>query len=147
MVTQQDLQDLVYAASIAGFTADITDLTLLTWDAGIATHNPLALPAGFSAVYIFKNPDECLKVGKAGRNSAPRYLSHHYHITAPSTLARSLINDPLYTAIIGEQIPRDWIRTNTSRYNILIPNIYGKHFLNFAEAFFILKCTPRYEGS
>lgn len=146
MITQQDMQDLVNAANMAGYAVNINDLHLLTWNAGIETHNPIALPNGFSAVYIFEHHTAYFKVGKAGQNSAPRYLSQHYYTTAPSTLAKSLINDPTFMQIFPEQIPSDWIRANTTRYNILIPNIYNKSFVNFTEAFFILKCQPRYEG-
>jgi hypothetical protein len=145
LITQEDIQSLVNAALLAGFEVDINNLQLLTWNAGAKTHIPLALPIGFSAVYIFKHKYEYLKVGQAGRNSSPRYLSHHYHVTAPSTLAKSILKDPVYFKILGTQTPKDWIINNTTRYNILIPNIYNRNFVNFAEAFFILKCNPRFE--
>ena len=146
MITQNDLENLINSATNAGYEVDIRHLQLITWNAGIDTHNPMALPVGFSAVYIFKYPNEYLKVGQAGQNSAPRYLSHHYYTTAPSTLAKSILNDPVYSALLGNLSPSDWIRTNTTRYNILIPNNYNDHFVNFTEAFFILKCNPRFEG-
>ena len=145
MITREDIDDLAVAASNAGYNVNADDLTLLVWNAGIETHIPQALPNGFSAVYIFIHPTQCFKVGQAGRNSAPRYLSHHYYTTAPSTLAKSLLNDPIYISIIGEQIPKEWIRINTTRYNILIPEQYNRNFVNFTEAYFILKCNPRFE--
>ena len=148
MIIQQDVQNLVDAANNAGYMVNIGHLSLVTWNAGIATHNPTALPIGFSAVYIFEHPFEYLKIGKAcGDNANPRYQSQHYYKKASSSLAKSLERDPIYSPLIGGLTLRDWIRTNTSRYNILIPNIYNKHFLNFAEAFFILKCNPKFEGS
>lgn len=145
MIVQQDLIELCNAAGNAGHIIDPADLQLLTWNAGLATHDPIGLPLGFSAIYIFKSLNEYLKVGQAGQNSGPRYLSQHYYTTSPSSLAKSLINDQEYSVIIGNQIPRDWIRTNTWRFNILIPLTYSRHFVNFAEAFFILKCNPRFE--
>lgn len=145
MITRLDIDSLVIAASNAGYQANAVDLQLLTWEAGINTHLPLALPNGFSAVYIFYHLTQCFKVGQAGQNSAPRYLSHHYHTTAPSTLAKSLLRDPFYNQIIGNETPKNWIRNNTTRYNILIPQHYNKNFVNFTEAYFILKCNPRFE--
>jgi len=145
MITQLDVQLLAEAALNAGLKIDQSKIELLTWNAGITTHIPLPLPEGYSAVYIFKHPDEYLKVGQACPNSAPRYLSHHYYTTAPSTLAKSLLKDPKYSPQIGTLLPRTWIIQNTIRFNILIPSIYNKHFVNFAEAFFILKCIPKFE--
>jgi hypothetical protein len=146
MITQNDIQSLVEAANCVGVGVPIGDLQLLRWNAGVG-HIPAPLPAGFSAVYIFKYDigNSYLKVGQAGPNSGPRYLSHHYHTTAPSTLAKSIINDPAFFGLLNNFTPRDWLINNTSRYNILIPNIYGKHFVNFVEAFFILKCNPIFE--
>ncbi len=145
MIIQQDIQLLVEATLNAGLEIDENEIELLTWNAGSNTHIPLTLPKGYSAIYIFKYHDEYLKVGQAGPNSAPRYLSHHYYTTAPSTLAKSLLKDPIYSLQIGTLLPRTWIIQNTIRFNILIPSIYNKHFVNFAEAFFILKCNPRFE--
>jgi hypothetical protein len=146
MITREDIENLVMAASNAGYQVNVDDLQLLTWNAGVDTHIPIALPNGFSAVYFFKHEEIFLKVGMAsGANANPRYQSQHYYINAPSTLSRSLLNDPVYSQIIEGQIPRDWIITNTKRYNILIPDNYNKHFVNFTEAYFILKCNPRFE--
>ena len=113
----------------------------------MATHYPVALPRDNSAIYIFEDLSSgYLKIGQAGPNSAARYLSQHYYTSTGSTLAKSLLKDPIYSPLIGVKTPSVWIKENTSRYNILIPNIYSKHFVNFAEAFFILKCNPRFEG-
>ena len=48
---------------------------------------PSRLPAGRIAIYGFWVDGEWLKIGMAGPKSGPRYVSHHYHMKAPSTLA------------------------------------------------------------
>ena len=48
---------------------------------------------------------------------------------------------------MSEIKPKDWLIANTNRYNILIPEKYGKKFVHFVEAFFILKCDPIFENS
>ena len=147
MITQQDLKLLVTAAANTGYHVNIKDLVLLKWDAGIQSHIPQPLPKGFSAVYFFKWKDEFLKVGKAGLNTKPRYLSQHYYIYENgSTLSKSLSNDSKFSALIGDATPGEWLKINTTRFNILIPDTLSKNFVNFAEAFFILKCNPRFEG-
>lgn len=145
MITQQDIQSLVNAAKEAGFKVNINDLELTVLKAGIGSHIPPKLPQGNSAVYIFEHSDGYLKVGKAGPKSSARFGSHHYHTTAPSTLAKSLLISPLYKSLFAKPTVKDWIISNTTRYNILIPESYNAHFLNFAEAFFILKCNPKFE--
>jgi hypothetical protein len=147
MIVQQDLLSLTTAATYAGFQVNINHLQLLNWIAGANTHIPLALPHGFNAVYVFSHGNTCLKVGKAcGANAKTRYQTQHYYVKAPSTLARSLQNDNFYSPLIGELTIREWIINNTNRYNILIPDHYNKYFVHFVEAFFILKCNPRFEG-
>ena len=145
MITQDDITALGKAAELAGFNININQIQLLTWNMGIDTHVPLALPDDFSAVYIFEDVNRCLKVGKAGPGSRARYLSHHYNIgSSPSNLAKSLQLRNMSSAEI-----KTWIRTNTCRYNILIPNTIHQqyaYFVNFAESFFILKCNPVFEG-
>ena len=145
MINDQNIIDLTNAAALAGYNINPVELTLLTWNAGFDTHVPIALPVGHSAVYIFKHQENYLKVGQAGINSAARYLSHHYYTSAPSTLARSLQMDNFYINLINGANFRTWIRQNTTRYNILIPEQHGIHFVNFAEAYFILHCNPRFE--
>lgn len=146
MITQNDINDMVAAANLAGFQVENNQIQLLIWNAGVNTHIPIALENGMQAVYIFKHHDNYLKVGKAGINSQARYRSHHYGLgRANSSLALSLHNDP---NIITPQanLIGIWIKSNTTRYNILFDVNLGKHFLNFVEAFFILKCNPLYEG-
>ncbi len=148
MIAQQDIIDLCNSASNAGFNVNPDSLTLHQWDAGLQTHIPLPLPANSAAVYIFKWNNNYLKVGKVNMNSNPRYKSQHYNPnSSKSNLSNSLINDAKFQSIIGNSNVGDWIKANTTRFNILIPSNLGKNFVNFAEAFFILKCNPRFENT
>jgi len=148
MINKNDLVTVVKAASKAGFKNSAKNLELLVWGKGMQTHKPASLRKGSFAVYIFELNGIFLKVGKVcGEKNNDRYRSHHYIIKgANSTLAKSLSKHSNYSKIIGKEKIRDWMLTNINRYNILIPQSYGKHFVNFVEAFFILKCNPLFEG-
>jgi len=148
MITQNDLAQLSSAAGLAGFDINENDMQILNWNAGMNTHIPAKLPRGFCAVYIFKWNDIYLKVGKANSKSSARYQSHHYYPeSSNSNLSKSLLNDTEFQTLLGNMSTSDWLRTNINRYNILIPRDFGSNFVNFAEAFFILKCNPMFEGS
>jgi hypothetical protein len=54
--------------------------------------------------------------------------------------------DEGFRSVIGGGDCGEWIRNNTTRYNILIPVELGKPFLHFAEAFLILKLRPKFEA-
>lgn len=147
MITTNDIQSLVNAASNAGYHVNINDLQLLTWNPGKETHSPLALPTGFSAIYIFKYNNHYLKVGKVNTHSNARYQSQHYNPDSSiSNLSKSIMNDSEMNAIRGNKHPGVWLKENTFRFNVLIPNRLGKNFVHFAEVFFVLKCNPRFEG-
>ncbi len=111
---------------------------------------PSSLPAGMMAVYAFwhEGSGEWLKIGKAGPKSGPRYVSHHYHLSAPSTLARSLAADPEMRGVPGfdPADPGDWIRRETCRANLLLPASRAPELLSLLEAFLHLRLRPRYEG-
>ncbi len=148
MIRQQDIIDLCNSAASAGFNVNAEILTLLQWNAGLQTHIPFALPANTSAVYIFKWNNTYLKVGKVNSNSNARYLSQHYNpASSNSNLSKSLLNDTEFQALLGYGNVGQWLKTNTTRFNILIPSNLGKNFVHFAEAFFILKCNPRFENT
>jgi hypothetical protein len=148
MITRKDIDELTIAASKAGYIVNADDLTLLVWNAGIETHIPQRLLLNKAAVYIFKWNDIYLKVGKVNANSNARYQSHHYNPNSSnSNLSKSLLSDAEFEALLGIGIVGDWIKENTTRFNILIPTILGKNFVHFAEAFFILKCNPRFENT
>jgi hypothetical protein len=145
MITHDDLNALSNAASCAGFEVSANDLELNTIYAG-AYHIQSPLPRGKAAIYIFKYFDEYLKVGKVNENSNARYQYQHYLTkNIKSCLAKSLLKDTEYSALLGDEDPGAWLRSNTERFNILIPVSLGKKFVHFAEAFFILRCNPRFE--
>ena len=148
MITQNDIVDLINSANLAGFEIQNNEIILLQLNSGIENHIQPRLPNGFNAVYIFKYNQMYLKVGKVSANSNPRYQFQHYSANSNgSTLSKSLINDAYFNNIINNQVIGEWIKENTTRFNILIPEILTKNFLHFAEAFFILKCSPRFEDS
>jgi len=148
MITQQDIIELCDAALIAGFNVDPNELTLLQWNAGLQTHIPLRLPANSAAVYIFKWNNVYLKVGKVNAKSNARYQSQHYNPNSSgSNLSKSLLRDIEFREMFNYLSVGEWIRTNTIRFNILIPINLGQNFVHFAEAFFILKCSPRFENT
>jgi hypothetical protein len=146
VITQTELKNLCKAAALAGFNVDVNTLSLETWEAG-DRHRPTRLPNGKAAVYVFVANGECLKVGKVNCKSGARYTSQHYSPkSSRSNLARSLMGDEGFRSIIGSADCREWIRKNTTRYNILIPVELGEPFLHFAEAFMILKLLPKFEA-
>src|SRR5690554_5009021 len=144
-MNEDDLYDLRNAASLAGFEIPNEELQLQIMEPGLDTHLTPALPNGFSAVYIFKREEEVLKIGHCGLNCTPCFQGRHYGFNFPSTLARSLINHEGWIDLYNENTVGNWIKENTTRYNIYIPASYGNYFRNFAEAFFILKYHPLFE--
>lgn len=145
-ITRQDLYDLCRAAAIGGCDVNAGALELEVWPAGEG-HVRTKLRAGYAAVYIFVWNGQCLKVGKVNQKSSARYSSQHYlPKSCRSNLALSLLGDAEFSSFIGGGDVGEWIRKNTTRYNILIPVELGERFVHFAEAFFILKCRPRFEG-
>ena len=139
------LNDLKNAAVLAGFQIPNEELQLEELEPGLDTHLTPALPNGFSAIYIFGYEDEVLKVGHCGLNCTPCFQSRHYGFSFPSTLARSLMNYEEWNHLYNENTVGNWIKENSTRYNIYIPASYGNYFRYFAEAFFILKYHPLFE--
>jgi hypothetical protein len=144
-ITREDLRQLCVSAGIAGVEVDPASLNLEELGAG-DSHVPNTLPSGKCAVYIFEFNGMCLKVGKVNQKSKARYRYQHYRPhSCRSNLALSLLGDAEFTTRIGCGNAEQWIRQNTTRYNVLIPAELGDGFVHFAEAFFILKCRPRFE--
>jgi len=139
------LKDLVNSALLAGFEVPNDALQLQILEPGLDTHLTPALPYGFSAVYIFEHDEGVLKVGHCGLNCTPCFQSRHYGFAFPSTLARSLMNYEEWNHLYNEDTVGNWIKENTTRYNIYIPASYRNYFRYFAEAFFILKFSPKFE--
>ncbi len=113
-----------------------------------APHKPTSLRKGKMAVYAFWWNNEWLKIGKAGPNSSPRYVSQHYTGSAISTLSGSLSTDPRMARIEGfdQTNLKEWIKKSTCRVNILIPSEKPKVILSLLEAFLHARLNPRYEG-
>jgi hypothetical protein len=110
---------------------------------------PSSLPLGKMAVYAFFYDGQALKVGKAGPKSAARYTYQHYSPTsAPSTLARSIMQKPctIGLATLDADNVGQWIRTNTDRINILLPLALGLTILSLLEAFLHVRWKPKFEG-
>lgn len=116
-----------------------------------APHRPPPhIPKGMMAVYGFWWNGEWLKIGRVGPNSNARYTSQHYNPrSAGSTLARSLEADEKMVGIPGfdPSTPGIWIKSATSRVNILLPSESGNGLLALLEAFMHERLKPRYEGS
>ena len=112
-------------------------------------HPPTRLPAGKMAVYGFWAEGGWLKIGKAGPKSNARYMVQHYNAqSAPSTLAKSLANDPHMLAVesFDPDNPGAWMKAMTHRVNILLSSKRRKELLSLLEAFLHLRLRPRYEG-
>jgi hypothetical protein len=110
---------------------------------------PKHQPQGMMAVYGFWWDGSWLKIGKVGANSGARYTSHHYNRgSTRSNLALSLARDPAMRLVTGFDVkePGGWIRTNTSRMNIFVPEVVGLQMLALPEAFLHVRLHPKYEG-
>jgi hypothetical protein len=84
---QKLIEDFHEVARIAGIELP---KNRLNFELLSAPHKPSALPKGKMAVYVFSWNGQCLKVGKVGPNSSPRYLSQHYSSkSSKSNLAKS----------------------------------------------------------
>src|SRR4051794_19053025 len=110
---EQALTAFLTVATLAGDPISRDEIVVEYLD---APHRPpTRLPLNTMAIYGFWGDGEWLKVGKAGPKSGPRYISHHYHLVAPSTLAKSLVADPRFASVDGFDpvAPGKWIREST----------------------------------
>ena len=143
---EEALAAFITVAELAGESIKLDDLQIEYWS---APHKaPSNLPAGKMAIYAFWWNDEWLKIGKAGPNSGPRYVSQHYTGSAISTLAGSLANDPRMQEVHGfdRQHLGEWIKRSTCRVNILVSSDRSKELLSLLETFLHVRLKPRYEG-
>lgn len=116
-------------------------------DRGLPHLQPKQLPHGKMAVYMFLLNKEFLKIGKANHRSNARFCSHHYSLSAPSTLAKSLLSDNEMTSFnITPSNVKDWIKTNCRRIDIIIDADLGVFALDLVEGIMHYKYEPRYEG-
>jgi hypothetical protein len=119
---------------------------------------PRSLPPGTQAVYAFILGERCLKVGKAGPKTQARFTSQHYGMNAPSTLAKSILND---RSRVLDSVSADhrgevqslnidsignWLEKSTSRVHIFIPATAPDCALALAETFIQCRLRPVYEG-
>ncbi len=131
-----DARDLVGDFSIA---AD--ELGIGGWPCSLqaeflpAPHRSGPLRRGCGAVYAFALAQHTtaaagagmvLKVGKAGANSNARFQSQHYGLSAPSTLARSILGHRIVWPWLGIDAldasnVRAWMLANLDRLNIFVP--------------------------
>src|SRR5258708_34567762 len=82
--------DFVQVASVAGISIPLSDIKVKF----IPNPHlpPKSLPPGTLAIYVFMLGERCLKVGKAGRKSGPRFCGQHYGTgLARSSLAKSVV--------------------------------------------------------
>lgn len=120
-----------------------------------APHKPIGPPKGASNVYVFylgmpDAPKRVLKVGKAGPKSAPRYHNHHYNFSAPSTLAKAILHNPILWPDLGigkitKEEVGDWIKRNTTRLNFHLSPDDG-NMLPLLEVFLRGRLSPMMEG-
>lgn len=140
------LSDFLTVAALAHTTVGLEDFYVEYLE---APHKPpRCLPSGKMAVYGFWHDGKWLKIGKAGPNSNARYKSQHYNPnSAQSTLAKSLVNDSRMSGLPGfnTTAPGDWIKSATSRVNILLDSEHDPLLLALLEAFLHLRLKPRYE--
>lgn len=138
--------DFVKAAALAGIAIPRSDIDVQILS--VPHRPPSSLPAGKLAVYVFTLGERCLKVGKAGPNSAARFCSQHYGTNAPSTLAKSLLKlqSSIGVSGVNEENVKAWICEHTQRANFLIPSKYGVFALSLLEAFVHCRLQPEFEG-
>ena len=116
-------------------------------DRGLPHTQPTRLPFGKMAVYMFLFNSEFLKIGKANHRSNARFCSHHYSLSAPSTLAKSLLaDDEMISFNITPSNVKDWIKTNCRRIDIIMDADLGVFALDLIEGIMHYKYEPRYEG-
>ena len=106
-------------------------------DSHPAPHTPPPLPPEHAAVYVFALTDRygascpagagrVLKVGRVGARSAPRFTYQHYGLSAPSTLARSLLKYRVLWPWLGideltDSDVKPWMLANLDRYHFFVP--------------------------
>ena len=114
---------------------------------------PKTLPKGYVGIYMFFYKGKALKIGKANANSKSRFTSQHYRFNAESTLAKSIRddNDIQFDNKEIQDVVKEWIRTNTSRINILVKidpvRSNEKAITELIETVMHFAFRPKYEGA
>ncbi len=122
-------------------------------------HQPTRLPTGKKAIYVFSTKECCLKVGKAGPKSPPRFTSQPYNPgSALNNLAKSIINSKgllksklpptMHEEInqLSERNIKSWIENNTTRYHFFIDAELDDLVLALFEVFVQCRFKPLFEG-
>jgi hypothetical protein len=127
---------------IAGFIARANEIGLGNLS-GLLRAEHLAAPhrqptkLASPAVYVFSlsesygrdvpaGPNRVLKVGMVGPKSAARFISQHYGLSAPSTLAGSLLRETILWRYLGiENLDasnvKAWMQANLERDHVFVP--------------------------
>ena len=138
-------EDFLRVARVAGIDMQPEDIDIETLE---MPHRPTPLPAGKIAVFVFSDTDRVLKVSKVGPNSNARYQSQHYGVNrAPSTLARSLLNDDddaVRRHRLNEENVGKWIKQNTDRVNFILDESYYGRTLDRLKDFVLDRLRPVY---
>lgn len=140
------IDDLIKAINLTGHKFEKKDIEIN--DCGYRHTNIQKLKANEMAVYTFAKDELFLKVGKVYKNSNMRYCYQHYRPNSSnSNLAKSLLNDlDYFNNNLNENSISDWIKENTTRFNLIIDSRHGIFVLNFIESFLHLCLQPKYEG-
>ncbi len=139
--------DFVQVASVAGISIPLSDIKVKFIPNPRLP--PKSLPPGTLAIYVFMLGERCLKVGKAGRKSGPRFCGQHYGTgLARSSLAKSFVKGQTVIGLTGldETNVKAWICQHTSRVHFLIPSKYDVFTLSLLEAFVQCRLRPEFEG-
>ena len=116
-------------------------------DRGCPHDQPKNLPNGCAAVYSFIYKEKFLKIGKANKKSQARFVSQHYGLKAPSTLAKSICEDKQMQVLsVNAENVKEWLLKNTRRIDILIKCKNSEWATDLIEAIMHYKYVPRYEG-
>ena len=145
---QSIMKNFMQIANLSGI--DISKDNLTSEIMGCPHEPPTDLPKGRVAVYVFCHNKKCLKVGKAGPKSKPRFTYQHYNPGgASSTLADSLLK---YQSNIGldaltKKNVGNWIKTNTYRFNLFLNAKKNRFTWNLLEAYVQARLKPVFEGA
>lgn len=146
------------AAHPAGYPSLIIQLEHL-----LAPHVPARLPSGKGAVYVFSlsaqfgahslaGAHRVLKVGKVGPNSNNRFQYQHHSATAAvSTLAASLLRNPVLWPCLGDlDIASDsvgeWMKQHLDRDHFFTAG-EDRDLRSMLEVYLRARLGPVFEGS
>lgn len=110
---------------------------------------PSALPTGRMAVYVFAWKEQCLKVGKVGPKSGPRYCIQHYNVgSSKSNLAKSIIAAKCEMGLPSVTIENVgmWMKEKLDRTNFFLDSQHGMPLLTFLECLLQFRLRPKFEG-